>query len=188
MAAPVEDVSKLQGQVVFDQWGQKIGEVKQIYAVDEGVPMWVTVEVSPGVAGSKTVFVPIARLKEEDEQLRVPYSVQHIEKAPDFDAGEELSQEEDRQLRDYYAIDHADQELRSDNRTYADRVVEGGGQPRETDSSEVKTTGGSVQDDPEDSGEDEESEGREQDRNGEGEDRGGEERAGEGEQEGDKED
>lgn len=139
MASPVEDVSKLPGETVFDQWGQKIGEVKQIYAVDEGEPMWVTVEASTGVAGSKTVFVPIARLKREDDQIRVPYTVQHIEDSPELEPGEELSQEDDRQLRDYYAIDHADQELRSDGKSYADLVPEKGGQPRVTDESDVKS-------------------------------------------------
>jgi hypothetical protein len=36
--------------------------------------MWITVESSTGLTGSRTIFVPIARVKEEDGEVRVPYS------------------------------------------------------------------------------------------------------------------
>src|SRR2546423_2834040 len=113
MASPIEDVSSLPGQTVSDQEGVDIGEVKDVYAVSDDAPMWVTIEASTGLAGSKTVFVPIARLKEEEGNLRVPYSAQWIKNAPQIEIEDEISPEDERMLRDYYVIDHADQEFRS---------------------------------------------------------------------------
>lgn len=122
VASPIEDMSSLPGQTVSDQEGVDIGEVKDVYAVSDDAPMWVTIEASTGLAGSKVVFVPIARLKEEDGNLRVPYSAEWIKESPEVESEDELSAEDDRKLRDYYAIDHADQEFRAEGESYASKV------------------------------------------------------------------
>jgi hypothetical protein len=137
MASPVEDTSSLPGQTVTDQEGVDIGEVKDVYAVSDDAPMWVTIEASTGLAGSKTVFVPIARLKEEQGNLRVPYSVEWIKNSPQVEAEDELSAEDDRMLRDYYAIDHADQEFRAEGESYASKVPRPEHPPRKVDAEEV---------------------------------------------------
>ena len=69
-------------------------------------------------------FVPLARIKHEHDKVRVPYSTQHIQKSPEVEAGEELSQGDDQALRAYYSIGFADQELRTDNESYANQVPE----------------------------------------------------------------
>src|SRR5579859_8046617 len=81
-AAPVENVGDLPGKKVFDQLGREIGPVCGIYNQGDD-PMWVTVESSTGLASDRLVFIPLARLKEEEGQLRVPYSVQHIYESPE---------------------------------------------------------------------------------------------------------
>jgi hypothetical protein len=121
MTAPIEDVSSLPGKKISDQAENPIGEVKQIYATD-GYPMWVAVDLSPGIAKQRTVFIPLARIKDEDGELRVPYSVQRLGEAPEVDEADGISAECDRQLRDYYGIDAGDQELRTDNKSYATLV------------------------------------------------------------------
>jgi hypothetical protein len=85
-------------------------------------PMWVTIEVSGTTVGKRLVFVPLARLTQEQGEIRVPYSVTHISSAPEVEADDELSEQDERALRDYYAIDLADQEMRTDNESYANRV------------------------------------------------------------------
>src|SRR5205823_2021664 len=95
--------------------------------------MWVTVETSIGIGNKREVFVPLARLKHEHDQLRVPYSSQHLQSSPDIEPGEELSEADDRALRDYYAIDLADQELRTDNDSYAGQVPGEQGGAREVE-------------------------------------------------------
>ena len=126
MTAPIEDVSSLPGKRISDQAENPIGEVKEIYATD-GFPMWVLVEMSSGIGDKRSVFIPLARIKDEDGELRVPYSKQRIGDAPEVDHNDGISEECDRQLRDYYGIDTGDQELRSDNKSYAAVVPEDAG-------------------------------------------------------------
>jgi hypothetical protein len=126
MTSAIEDVSSLPGKKISDQAENPIGEVKQIYATD-GYPMWVAVEMSSGIAKKRTVFIPLARIKDEDGQLRVPYSKQRLGEAPEVDSSDGISAECDRQLRDYYGIDAGDQELRSDNNSYATLVPDEAG-------------------------------------------------------------
>ena len=127
MTAPIEDVSSLPGKKISDQAENPIGKVKQIYATD-GYPMWVEVEMSSGIAKKRKVLIPLARIKDEDGELRVPYSVKRIGDAPEVDDSDGISAECDRELRDYYGIDTGDQEMRSDNKSYASLVPEEGGE------------------------------------------------------------
>jgi hypothetical protein len=139
MTAPIEDVSSLPGKRISDQAENPIGKVKEIYATEDGYPMWVAVEMSSGLGGGRMAFIPLARIKDENGELRVPYSKQRIGEAPEID-GEEISAESDRKLRDYYGIDTGDQELRHDNKSYAALVPEtAGAASRVEDAGELDT-------------------------------------------------
>jgi hypothetical protein len=119
----IEHPENLVGERVHDQDGRSLGEIEDIYGIGEnGVPMWITLEISTGIGRKRRVFVPVARLKQEDGELRVPYSSRHLETAPDYDIADEVSDEHERALRDFYAIDLADAEQRSDNISYAAQV------------------------------------------------------------------
>jgi hypothetical protein len=134
MTAPIEDLSSLPGKKLTDQEEVPIGEVKEIYALDgDGHAMYVTVEASFGMGDKRIVFIPIARLKDEDGRLRVPYSKEHISNTPEVDASDGISPECDRRLRDHFGIDRADQELRADNFSYATLVPEEEGTPKLVD-------------------------------------------------------
>lgn len=125
MASAIEDVSGLPGESVCDQDGMNIGKIKELYSAGDGdAVMWVTVETSIGVGNKREVFVPLARLKHENGELRVPYSTQHIQSAPEVESGKELSAGDDQALRSYYSIGFADEELRTDNDSYAGQVPE----------------------------------------------------------------
>jgi hypothetical protein len=139
MTAPIEDVSSLPGKKITDQAENPLGKVKEIYATD-GYPMWVSVEMSSGLANKRTVFIPLARIKDEDGELRVPYSAQRIGEAPEVDDSDGISAECDRQLRDYYGIDTGDQELRSDNKSYATLVPEEGGESQRVENADELDT------------------------------------------------
>ncbi len=128
MTAPIEDVSSLPGKKLTDQDGSPIGSVKEIYALEgDGEAAWVTVEASFGIGDKRMAFVPLARIKDEDGELRVPYSKNHIGDTPEVDAEDGISPESERVLRDHYGIDRADQELRADNNSYATLVPDGDG-------------------------------------------------------------
>jgi PRC-barrel domain len=127
VTAPIEDVSSLPGKKVSDHEQTPIGEVKEIYANDDGFPMWVAVEAKSGMVEGRTVLIPLARLKEEDGELQVPYSKQRITDSPEVDTDDGVSAECDHQLRGYYGIGTGDQEMWSDNKGYATLVPEHGG-------------------------------------------------------------
>src|SRR6201995_5515266 len=134
MASAIEDVSDLPGETVTDQDGRKIGQVKEIYGVGEDdTPMWVTIESSTGLGRKRQVFVPLARIKNQHDDIRVPYSFDHIHDSPEIEPGDEISEEDDRALRIYYAIGLADQELVGSARSYASQVVEDEGSARKLD-------------------------------------------------------
>lgn len=138
MASVIEDVSSLPGETVHDQEGRKFGDVKEIYAVGDGdTPMWVAVAASTGIGRSRLVFIPIARLKQEDDEIRAPYSLQHLHDSPEVE-GEELSEEDDRTLRAYYAIGLADQEMVAGAQSYASQVPDEDGPARKVEASEVE--------------------------------------------------
>ncbi len=125
MTAPIEDVSTLPGKKVTDQEQNPIGKIKEIYAIGgDGDAMWVSVEAKFGMGDKRTVLIPLARLKDENGELRVPYSKDHIGNTPKLDDADTISPECDRALRDHYGIDRADQELRADNDSYATLVTE----------------------------------------------------------------
>jgi sporulation protein YlmC with PRC-barrel domain len=139
MASAIEDVSSLPGETVTDQDGRKIGEVRDIYAVgDDETPMWVTIESSTGIGRSRRVFVPLARLKQQGDEIRVPYSYSHIQEAPEVEPGDEISEEDDRALRSYYAVGLADQELVGAAQSYASQVPDEDGPARKIDASEAE--------------------------------------------------
>jgi sporulation protein YlmC with PRC-barrel domain len=139
MASAIEDVSSLPGETVNDQDGRKIGEVKEIFGVgDEQTPMWVTIESSTGIGRTRRVFVPLARLKQQGDEIRVPYSYAHVHDAPEVESGDELSDEDDRALRSYYAVGLADQELVGAAQSYASQVPDEDGPARKMDASEAE--------------------------------------------------
>lgn len=124
MTAPIEDVSSLPGKKVSDQQGASIGKVKEIYEAEGGHPMWVEIEGSFGTREKRTVLIPLARLKDEDGDIGVPYSKDRIGDCPEVDTSDGISPESDRELRGYYGIGTGDQELRSDNKSYATLVTD----------------------------------------------------------------
>lgn len=134
MTEAIDDVSDLPGKKVSDQEDNEIGEIKDVYAMNgDGEPMWVTIAASFGMSDKRTVLIPLARLKDEDGELRVPYSTEHIKNTPEIENEDEITDEEDRNLRDHYGIDRSDQELRSDNKSYATMVSDQEGTAQKAD-------------------------------------------------------
>jgi len=54
--------------------------------------MWVATESKSGIGATRTVFAPLARLKDENGKLRVPDSNSHILQAPAVDNGDRTSE------------------------------------------------------------------------------------------------
>ena len=134
MTSEIEDVRALPGETVHDHRGEQVGRVTHLYAIgDDDAVIWVTVQASSETGPGRQLFVPLARLKREYDELAVPYSAEHLHGSPEIDPAGELSEDDDRALRAYYAIGYGDQELRTDNDSYASRVPAADGRPRRLD-------------------------------------------------------
>jgi hypothetical protein len=140
MTKSIEDVSSLPGKKVIDQDQAPLGEVKSIYATDDGFPMWIEIEVKTALVTKERAVVPLARIKEENDDLLIQYSKQHILSAPKPE-DDCISEECDRELRMYYGIGTADQEMWADNASYATLVPEepGGSAKRVEDPDDLET-------------------------------------------------
>src|SRR5690242_15061060 len=98
-----DTISRVIGQDVYDQSGEKIGSASEVYLDDEtGQPEWATVRT--GLFGTKESFVPIRNADLTDEGLRVSVSKAQVKDAPKIDTDGHLSPEEEEELYRYYGM------------------------------------------------------------------------------------
>src|SRR6201747_2177508 len=98
-----ETISRVIGQDVYDESGQKIGSASEVYLDDEtGQPEWVTVKT--GLFGTKESFVPIRDADLTGDGVRVSVSKAKVKDAPKVDADGHLSPEEEQELYRYYGL------------------------------------------------------------------------------------
>ena len=98
-----DTISRVIGQDVYDESGDKIGSAAEVYLDDEtGHPEWVTVRT--GLFGTKESFVPIRDADLTDDGVRVPVSKERVKDAPKIDTDGHLSPEEEQELYRYYGL------------------------------------------------------------------------------------
>ena len=98
-----DTISRVIGQDVYDESGEKIGSAAEVYLDDEtGQPEWVTVRT--GLFGTKESFVPIRNADLTDDGVRVPVSKTQVKDAPKIDTDGHLSPEEEQELYRYYGM------------------------------------------------------------------------------------
>jgi uncharacterized protein (TIGR02271 family) len=98
-----DTISRVIGQDVYDESGEKIGSASEVYLDDEtGQPEWVTVRT--GLFGTKESFVPIRNADLTDDGVRVPVSKTQVKDAPKIDTDGHLSPQEEQELYRYYGM------------------------------------------------------------------------------------
>jgi len=98
-----DTISRVIGQDVYDESGDKIGSAGEVYLDDEtGQPEWVTVRT--GLFGTKESFVPIRNADLTDDGIRVPVSKDRVKDAPKIDTDGHLSPQEEEELYRYYGM------------------------------------------------------------------------------------
>jgi uncharacterized protein (TIGR02271 family) len=98
-----DTISRVIGQDVYDESGDKIGSASEVYLDDEtGQPEWVTVRT--GLFGTKESFVPIRNADLTDDGVRVSVSKTQVKDAPKIDTDGHLSPEEEQELYRYYGM------------------------------------------------------------------------------------
>jgi uncharacterized protein (TIGR02271 family) len=98
-----DTISRVIGQDVYDESGDKIGSAAEVYLDDEtGQPEWVTVRT--GLFGTKESFVPIRNADLTNDGVRVPVSKSKVKDAPKIDTDGHLSPQEEQELYRYYGM------------------------------------------------------------------------------------
>jgi uncharacterized protein (TIGR02271 family) len=98
-----DTISRVIGQDVYDESGEKIGSAAEVYLDDEtGQPEWVTVRT--GLFGTRESFVPIRDADLTDDGVRVPVSKDRVKDAPKIDTDGHLSPQEEQELYGYYGL------------------------------------------------------------------------------------
>src|SRR5688572_1604515 len=98
-----DTISRVIGQDVYDESGEKIGSASEVYLDDEtGQPEWATVRT--GLFGTKESFVPIRNADLTDDGVRVPVSKERVKDAPKIDTDGHLSPQEEEELYRYYGM------------------------------------------------------------------------------------
>jgi uncharacterized protein (TIGR02271 family) len=98
-----DTISRVIGQDVYDESGEKIGSAAEVYLDDEtGQLEWVTVRT--GLFGTKESFVPIRDADLTDDGVRVPVSKTQVKDAPKIDTDGHLSPQEEQELYRYYGM------------------------------------------------------------------------------------
>jgi uncharacterized protein (TIGR02271 family) len=110
----VQELSTMRGRPVYTSDGEKLGDFEEIYH-DEATrqPEWIRVRSATlgGILGTKHFLVPLAGAEfqdGEDPAIRVPYSKERVQDAPDVE-GEWISEEEERRLYNYYGLQVSEQ-------------------------------------------------------------------------------
>jgi len=98
-----DTISRVIGQDVYDESGEKIGSAAEVYLDDEtGQPEWVTVRT--GLFGTKESFVPIRNADLVEDGVRVTVSKTQVKDAPKIDTDGHLSPQEEQELYRYYGM------------------------------------------------------------------------------------
>jgi len=106
----MERLDQMRGATVYDEAGEKIGRVEEIFAdVDTEQPEWIG--IGTGFLGTKRVLVPLQGATMDDDGFRVAYGKDLIKDSPDID-GDEISQDTERELAAHYGVGYS--ERRSD--------------------------------------------------------------------------
>jgi PRC-barrel domain. len=84
-----QDFDRIEGATAYDNSGEKIGRVGQLYIDDEtGEATWVT--VSTGLFGLSESFAPLQGAEFDGKDIRLKYDKQTVKDAPRIDKDQHL--------------------------------------------------------------------------------------------------
>ncbi|MGH2626020.1 MAG: DUF2382 domain-containing protein [Anaerolineales bacterium] len=103
----VQEIVALRGSTVYDNNGEKIGKVQDIYSHADGSAVWIG--LGTGFFGSKHAVVPVEGYVRAKDGIRVPYTKDTVKEAPEPSGRElqEISPTTENELFEYYGIRQA---------------------------------------------------------------------------------
>jgi sporulation protein YlmC with PRC-barrel domain/stress response protein YsnF len=109
----IQELSTMRGKPVYTSDGEKLGEFEEIYHDEAtGEPEWIRVKSSGlgGILGTKYFLVSLQGAEFQDDEypaIRVPYSKDRVQDAPDID-DDWISEEDERRLYNYYGLQYSE--------------------------------------------------------------------------------
>lgn len=98
-----EQLRSLKGKPVFDNAGQKIGGINDIYLDDRTEePEWIG--LGTGMFGMKHIVVPLESARLDGEGITVPYSKDKVKDAPDVGGDDHVDEGIEAELYRYYDL------------------------------------------------------------------------------------
>src|SRR6478609_901256 len=95
-------LEELRGENVYDNRGEKIGSVEEIYYDPESrSPEWIG--IGTGFFGTKRVLVPVQGAHVSGDGLTVDYAKDRVKDSPDIDE-DDITTERESELCAYYGI------------------------------------------------------------------------------------
>jgi hypothetical protein len=148
---------KYEGYTVYDNRGDKIGKVDDLFIDDADREEYIGVKM--GFLGRKSTLIPmdIVRVNEADRALEVSESKDHVKDAPSFDDDEDITPEYEERIRSHFGLQSHDssssrsayassstategtQEGRESDQEYSDREYQDRDDRADSDSSAVDT-------------------------------------------------
>ena len=95
---------KYEGYTVYDNRGDKIGKVDDLFIDEADREEYIGVKM--GFLGRKSTLIPmdIARVNEADKAIEVSESKDHIKDAPSFDDDEDITPEYEDRIRSHFGL------------------------------------------------------------------------------------
>jgi hypothetical protein len=96
---------KYEGYTVYDNRGEKIGKVDDLFIDEADREEYVGVKM--GFLGRKSTLIPmdIVRVNEADRALEVSESKNHVKDAPSFDDDEDITYEYEERIRSHFGLE-----------------------------------------------------------------------------------
>src|ERR671932_1082063 len=95
---------KYEGYSVYDNRGEKIGKVDDLFIDEDDREEYIGVKI--GFLGRKSTLIPmdIVRVNEADKAIEVSESKDHVKNAPSFDDDEDITPEYEERIRSHFGL------------------------------------------------------------------------------------
>ena len=101
-----KNIKDLFNATAYDKAGEKLGSVKEVF-VDEQSGQPTFVEVNHGLFGMSSSLVPLRGHDFTGDELKLAFSKDRIENAPDFDSDKPLTPEAQADIFKHYDLENA---------------------------------------------------------------------------------
>ena len=119
-----DDLRTLIGATAYDNDGDKIGKVGQVYYDDDtSEPKWIT--VNTGLFGTNESFVPLQGAALSGERVSVAYDKAKVKDAPNVADDGHLAPQEEQRLYEYYALGYGTADVGESGYTTTAETVTG---------------------------------------------------------------